>query len=260
MAERRDEFYVGYAAAAPPGIARVVRRAVVALACATIAVALALVLAQGAFAPAAFELDVARSFRGTIRERPVPVLAIRRPGTTDPSASVSSFLLVAPWKRGAEELVRGRDGQTVELAGSLLYRDGATMIQVRPGSIAEAAVPAEDAASAAPTVALGRVELRGEIVDTKCHLGAMSPGEGKTHRECAARCISGGIPPALRVRDASGETRLWLLVGSAGEPINDAVLPFVAEPVRIAGLGERRGDLLFLYADPSSIRRLGTSG
>jgi hypothetical protein len=155
--------------------------------------------------------------------------------------------------------VRGRDGQLVTLEGSLVYRDGATMIEVVPGSIAAApggALPATDA----PAVDLGGVTLRGEIVDTKCHLGVMNPGDGKTHRGCAARCISGGIPPALRVRDEAGDGRLYLLVGPHGEAVNHQVLPFVAEPVEIAGRAERRGDLLLLYADPAAIRRLGEEG
>jgi hypothetical protein len=260
VAERADELYVGHAAGVPPGVVRAVRGAVLALACAAIAVALCLVLGQGEFAPAAFELGTTRAFRGVVQEHPVPALVVRRPGSaTMEDAATSSFLLVAPWKRGAEALVRGRHGLSVELTGTLLYREGETMIEVDPDSIVE--VPIGDAASGVPPIVdLGEVELDGEIVDSKCHLGAMRPGEGKTHRDCAVRCISGGIPPALRVRDAAGATQLWLLVGAAGEPIHRAVLPYVAEPVRIAGRGERRGDLYVLYAEPSAIRRLGQGG
>lgn len=260
MAERGDEFYVGYAPAAPAGVARVVHRAVLLLACLTIAVPLTLVLAQAPFATAGFEFGVTRSFRGTIRENPAATLLVARPDAAhDGSLATSSYLLVAPGKHGAQELVGGRDGQAVELAGTLVYRDGQTMVEVVPGSIVARTV--RDAASdGAPPVDLGTVELRGEIVDTKCHLGVMNPGDGKTHRDCAARCISGGIPPALRVRDAAGDSRLYLLVGANGETVNQALLPFVAEPVAITGRAERRGDLLVLYADPAAIRRLGEEG
>ena len=37
--------------------------------------------------------------------------------------------------------------------------------------------------------------LIGEIVDSKRYLGVMNPGNGKVHRDCAVRCLSGGIPP-----------------------------------------------------------------
>jgi hypothetical protein len=256
MAER-DEFFVGYAAAPPPGVARVVRRAVLVLACVALAVPILVVVGHTPLAPATFEFGVTRSFRGTIRETPVAALVVARQGDTGTGAhATSSFLLVAPGKHGAAELVRGRDGQSVELSGTLVYRDGRTMIEVQPDSIA-ATSAGGDAVAAAATEDLGEVRLRGEIVDTKCHLGVMNPGDGKTHRQCAARCISGGVPPALRVHDASGATRLFLLVGPAGESVNHQLLPFVAEPVEIAGRAERRGDLLVLYAAPAAIRRLG---
>ena len=40
---------------------------------------------------------------------------------------------------------------------------------------------------------LGAVTLTGEIVDSKCFLGVMNPGNLKPHKACAIRCISGGI-------------------------------------------------------------------
>jgi hypothetical protein len=49
------------------------------------------------------------------------------------------------------------------------------------------------------------IEVRGEIVDSKCFLGVMVPGSGKTHKDCASLCLRGGIPPALYVRDQSGQ-------------------------------------------------------
>jgi hypothetical protein len=258
VADRADEFYVGYADAPPAGIARRVRRAVLALACLTIAAGLTLVLAQERRSPASFEFGVTRSFRGTVREAPVPTLLVARPDADGAGPATSSYLLVAPGKHGAHDLVQGRDGQTVELAGSLIYRDGRTMIEVVPGSI-QAAASSVPSTGDAP-IDLGAVTLRGEIVDAKCHLGVMNPGDGKTHRGCAARCISGGIPPALHVRDAAGNARLYLLVGPHGEGINDAVLPYVSEPVEINGRAERRGDLLVAYVEPSAIRRLGEEG
>ena len=98
--------------------------------------------------------------------------------------------------------------------------------------------------------------LVGEIVDSKCFLGVMKPGNSKPHRACAARCISGGIPPVLLVRDKQGNPTYFLLVSSAGESVNDAVLDLVAEPVEITGRVMRHGDLLVLHADPETYRRI----
>lgn len=259
-----DEFYVGYLPAPPPRIGRCTRRAVLVLATVVLTVPLAVVLGRAPLPPASFEFGHERRFRGTIHAAPFPTLEIPRPGAAEAAQAAdgvtrSSLLLVAPGKHGAAELARRFDGKAVELHGTLIYRGGHTMIEVTPESVAEAAhdAPVRDAL---PVVDLGRVRLEGEIVDTKCHLGVMNPGDGKTHRDCAARCISGGVPPALRVREGDGSQRLLLLVGPAGEPVNVALLPYVAEPVAIEGRAERRGDLLVLYADPAAIRRVGEEG
>ena len=49
------------------------------------------------------------------------------------------------------------------------------------------------------TKKFGETRLKGEIYDPKCAFGAMKPGFGKPHRSCAIRCISGGVPPILRI-------------------------------------------------------------
>jgi hypothetical protein len=95
------------------------------------------------------------------------------------------------------------------------------------------------------------VTLAGEIVDSKCYLGVMNPGNGKVHRDCAARCISGGIPAAFVVKDAAGVSKT-LVLSNAGR-----LLEFVAEPVEISGRLFRSNGMLKLRADPGSIRRLG---
>lgn len=252
-----DELFVGWAPALPAAEQRVVRRAVPAVAALAIVAPLAVSLARTPLAPATFEYGVKRHFRGVVHAAPVPVLVVADgDGGRAAQDAGSTLLLVAPGKHGAEDLARAHDRELVEVDGSLAHRDGQTTLEVVPDSIVARAPRAADV----PPVPLGELRLAGEIVDTKCHLGVMNPGDGKTHRGCAARCISGGIPPALRVRDRDGRERLFLLVGPRGESIAAALLPFVAEPVEIAGRGERRGDLLVLYADPAAVRRVGEKG
>ena len=52
------------------------------------------------------------------------------------------------------------------------------------------------------------MDVKGEIVDPKCFFGVMKPGEGKPHKDCAIRCILGGIPPVLKVTDESWQSKL----------------------------------------------------
>ena len=129
------------------------------------------------------------------------------------------------------------------------------MVEAVPESIkaAAGAVPARAAAS----VPCGRQTLVGEIVDSKCFLGVMNPGQLLPHRACAIRCISGGIPPVLLVRQKHGPPCYLLLVSAAGKPVNEQILDLVAEPVQITGDVERQDGLLILRADPSTYRRVG---
>ena len=75
------------------------------------------------------------------------------------------------------------------------------------------------------TEKLGINSIKGEIVDSKCYFGAMRPGFGKTHRACAVRCISGGIPPVLAATNYEGDVNYFLIRGSNKEAINKEVLP-----------------------------------
>ena len=124
----------------------------------------------------------------------------------------------------------GFDGKQVRLQGQLIYREGGTMVEITPGSI-----HCMDTAPAvqATTRDLGTVTVTGEIVDSKCYLGVMNPGQGKVHRDCAARCLSGGIPPIFVTTDGHEQ---FLLVGLDGRALGrDALREFIAEPIQHPG-------------------------
>jgi hypothetical protein len=180
---------------------------------------------QHKFPLSVFEFQQYRQFEGVAREKPYPALLVHRPGDTGKLPAVSQYLLVAPGKRGATAEVAGFDGQRVLLQGSLIYRDGVTMIEVVPHSL-RPVVSVSGATgrqgAAAPTEDLGAFTLVGEIVDSKCYLGVMNPGDTKPHRECAALCISGGVPPLLIAHDSDGRTVSLLLVSENNKPVNCA--------------------------------------
>lgn len=250
----KELFYIGYQPHAPRALGRRARIAAAALLLVAVSVAATLALAHSRLTPAVFEFGETRRLEGVVVERPYPTLVVERPGMAGDHEAFSRYLLVGPGKHGAGELVAGYDAKRVRLSGTLVYRDGRTMIEVEPGSIE----PVE-AATAAPMLAtesLGRFTLTGEIVDSKCYLGVMNPGEGKPHRDCAVRCISGGAPPLFVARDAGGRRAQLLLVGPSGEPLNHEVLDFVAEPVEVTGDVIRAGDALVLHANVRTIRRL----
>ena len=243
-----NDFYVGYLPKAPTALTRFVRRVIVVLGLLAVTAALVLVVGQMQFPNSAFEYGKLSSFEGIVVTQPFPTLLVTRPGQVGQQDKYSRYLLVAPGKHGADDLVATFDGKQVRLQGQLIYRKGGTMVEITPGSIAVI----DTAPVVQETRDLGIVTVTGEIVDSKCYLGVMNPGQGKVHRDCAARCLSGGIPPIFITTDGNEQ---FLLVGLDGLALGrDALREFIGEPITIRGEVVARGDSRLLEIDPRSFR------
>jgi hypothetical protein len=254
-----DEFYIGWEDKAPAAIASRSRQTVVVVLLVSAVLAASIARSQRLIGTSVFEWGKVKDFAGILKSQPYPHLLVRRPGQVDVQAAFSSYYLVKPFKFGlAPETVRQFDGASVTLKGTLIYREHQTMIEVVVDSIKRCNTPETDSVrSTTPeAIPMGRQTLVGEIVDSKCFLGVMNPGQLTPHRGCAIRCISGGIPPVLLVRQGDGAARYYLLVSSEGRPVNQEVLSMVAEPVQITGDVVRQGDLLILRANPAEYRRV----
>jgi hypothetical protein len=248
-----DEFYIGWETKAAPSIGKVIRRAVVAILLLAVLAAAVLAISQRLIGAAVFEWGNVKTFSGILQATPYPHLMVPRPG----GGEFSSYYLVAPWKFGLKpEVVATFAGKLVTLKGTLIYRGNQTMVEVVDGSIV-AVTNSLATPVLSSTVPLGRQKFVGEIVDSKCFLGVMNPGQLTPHRACAIRCISGGIPPVLLVRQKNGPAIYLLLVSAEGKQVNQQVLDLVAEPVEITGEVERQGELLILRADPKTYHRAG---
>jgi hypothetical protein len=252
-----DEFYIGWEAKAAPGIGKTVRRFVALMVVVMLGLALAFAAMQRTIGVGAFEYGDLKKFTGTLKVQPYPHLLVRRPGTAGAQTAFSVYYLVAPFKFGLDrDKLSPLDGHYVSLMGTLIYRGNQTMVEAVPDTIKidEQEMPLPPGTE---TVALGRQTLEGEIVDSKCFLGVMNPGQLAPHRGCAIRCISGGIPPVLLVRQKDGQAVYLLLVSADGKPVNKEVLAMVAEPVQITGEVRRQDGLLILRADPATYLRVG---
>jgi hypothetical protein len=255
-----DEFYIGYEPEMPRGLALRIRLTAIAMLVVGAVVSGVLVIAQSRFANGTFEYDRVRMFEGRLIEYPYPALLV-----SGAIAAPTMYWLVGLGKHGASEMAAGRDGRLVRISGSLIERDGDRMIEVRSIEVdSQAARPLE------PLRSLGTVSVSGEIVDGKCHLGVMKPGEGPTHRDCAVRCLIGRITPmfapratekapgprpeAWGLQDDTTAGRL-ALIDPAGRAL-DASLDssLVGRPVVIHGELWSRGPLRFLAMAPSSIQ------
>ena len=257
---QHEEFYIGWQAEAPPAFARMVRRSVMGLAILVPAIAVAITAFQNHFSSATFEFGEKTELDGVMAPGPFPFLMVEQGKDAAGHPVFQHVLLVGKGKFGylqtpvtAVNSADHSDGR-LKITGSLIYGDGKTALEVENTEVLSA--PSLARVESATRYSLGNAVLRGEITDPKCLFGVMNPGQGKPHRDCAVRCIAGGIPPVLKVGNAEGEAEYYLLAGPRGEPLNEHLLDYVGDGVQICGRLEQLGDWLILYADPASIRRI----
>jgi hypothetical protein len=241
----RDEFYIGYEDVMPPGHRRHLTRGLAGAGVAAMLVATVALVAHALLEPSAFEFGRPRTVEGVLRHAPYPSLTVDR----------ERIWLAGPGKHGADPLVATVADGRVTLRGALITRRTHRMLEVVPGSVAPlaggSAVTPSDAAAGA------EVTLTGEIVDAKCFLGVMNPGEQTVHRDCAQLCLRGGLPPMLLVRGGLGEEALVLLVSEAGDAIGRELAPIAGLPVEVRGRLSRHDGQLVLRADRSRYRLRG---
>jgi hypothetical protein len=252
-----DEFYVGYLSL-PPGYRGFLVRVLGLLAVGFVGLALLVSAQQSSPGTGTWDSEVLRELQGVVYARPYPMLRV---AGRDAAAPVTSYLLVREGKFGARGQIEPLDGKAVHLRASQLNRSGRSMLEIgsAPDDIREIDTlhdAVQERLAARWVQPLGRVRLRGEIIDPKCYLGAMKPGGGKTHKACATLCLRGGIPPMFVTRDGRGQERFYLLTDAGGGPVLEAILPYVGEPVELSGELQRDEDLLILRLANDGVRRL----
>lgn len=203
-----DELFVGYEVTMPRGVRRAVRRAVVAAIGAAVALAIGVTSVQVPLAEAHFEYGRPRRFRGWLASTPVPTLHVAE------GEGFVRYWLVAPGKFGPASVLESVPDGPVELEGTVITREHWHMVEVVPGSVRS--IRGNHQPPASTPVETKSVRLRGEVVDAKCFLGVMNPGQHTAHRDCAVRCLSGGVPAMFSYTDERGATHLALLIDSTG--------------------------------------------
>lgn len=220
-----DPFYVGYLPI-PPRHLRFVRRLVWVLLIWIIALGVGIAARMRPAGDAVWHTAAERAWTGTITLDPYPMLI--------PDDGSGPLLIVEMGKHGAHPRVAPLDNHTAEVRGYLLERDGRRIIELAPDDTALASfgrAPAIPSDQASPGIA---ATLTGEIVDGKCYLGAMKPGDGITHKSCATLCVRGGLPPML-VSNENGRPVFRLLLVDGSTSLAEPVLGLIAEPVRVEG-------------------------
>ena len=259
------EFYIGWMPKAPSTFAKQVKRVLLFLFPVAIVVALLLASFQKRFSTSNFEFGTLTQIKGIYINEPIPVLKVIAGKDIWGNASYITIPLVGYGKHGAVtaimELEKEKNttfnSKELTLKGTLLYSDGKTLLQINKDENPVVNIGSTADSSLLPVKKdLGTQTIKGEIIDPKCYFGVMKPGEGKVHRDCAIRCILGGIPPVLKVTNAKGEKNYYFIVGPNGEPMNEAVQDYVAEPVSINARVVQQDDWIILYVADKKFTRI----
>lgn len=241
------EMYVGYLPV-PRRFVRFVRVVVPVSLWVLALMALGWAARQGDAGDAVWEDEAPHEYAGTVIAKPYSMLL----DATEAGAPVPR-LIVEEGKHGGGQRAATFDGHFVRLRGYRLSREGREMVELAADDRAiEDATGAPVAASVRST---GPVTLRGEIVDSKCYLGAMKPGEGKTHKACATLCVRGGIPPMLVSVGEDGALTYTIIAKNEGEPVGEEILEYVGDEVVVEGEGFEIGGVRFVGIGRGSIRR-----
>lgn len=251
---RNADFYIGYQPEAPASYRRALILFLTALAMGIACTGAIIAFYQKAFSDSRFEFGTITEVQGVLLLDPVPRIVL------DAEETVKSVLLVGFGKTGAlpaiEEMENSRKvilrNRYVTMRGSLIYGEDKTLLELTEGAESLVEVGGH-ALRNFGRVGHGTLETSGQIIDPKCYFGVMKPGEGKVHRSCAVRCISGGIPPVLKTTLADGRHRFFILKGPNGEGINSELLPFVADHVAVSGQHFTTQDWEVLLIDPASV-------
>ncbi|MDX2148728.1 MAG: hypothetical protein SFZ23_14540 [Planctomycetota bacterium] len=253
-----DEFYVGYLPL-PAGHGAFLRRLLVGGVLLVAVVAL-MALAQRSPGRGVWHDAAPREWVGTLVASPYPMLVVASEPRDEARPSAEpwrTMLLVEAGKHGSQPRTRDLNSARVRVKGFLIERDGRRLIELAPGDDALTRlddVPPEKASEldTTPSLISSDTALVGELLDAKCFLGAMKPGDRRAHAGCARLCIAGGIPPLLGTRGPDGVARVVLVASILDDglaPLQAAHLPLVGQPARYQGAVYRVGDLEILVTE-----------
>jgi hypothetical protein len=162
-----------------------------------------------------------------------------------------TLMLASAGKSGVDMRAMGLDGQLAQVSGVILQRGTIDMMQLRGGRQGLTAVEGDSPAMEAEP--LGRWKVAGEICDGKCLNGAMRPGRGLAHKACANLCLLGDVPPVFVSTQPIEGSDFMLITGPDGTVLPPAAYDYVGQFITVEGDLERRGDILVLRMDDTTM-------
>jgi len=238
-----NEFYIGWQKEAPPHTGSYVKKTTIALLVLILVVGGVVGVSQNPVAPGFFDFGNVVRYEGTLVEWPLPFLR---------ADDGTAYLLCGAGKFGPPAVIHGHEGKRVAFNGTLIQREDQQMLEVTESESFEVLGEGKPGA-AIVNEAFAAVRLQGELVDTKCWSGVMRPATGKVHRGCAVRCLSGGIPPGLMIRDEYGNASVVILVGGGDDEKWEFDPEWAARILDVSGKLKVRNGIPFLHVEKAEI-------
>ena len=232
-----NDFFIGYQPTMPTRTRQFLTRWIIGFGLLLLMLAGLLAACQSPFATTTFDRFNLTSYTGQFMQVPYPHLLITE------SNRIRRILVMNPGKHTTQ--LADFHNQFITLKGKAIRRGTETMIEISPNSVKPIAAIATFPKPVTQTI--GPISVVGEIVDSKCFLGAMKPGNLKPHRACASLCIRGGAPPMLFTQ--SNSTHFYILATPDNRPINNYIQNQIAQPVQIDGTLIQRDNLSIILTD-----------
>jgi len=257
---QEKDFYIGWQDEAPGGFRKTGRNFFIGTIVVTIIFALVYVPSQQSFDNSVFEYGRLTELSGTLVNYPVYGLKTKIDGlnVTVPLVGFGKAGVEAVSKNLISQLEGEISEYEIKLRGTLIKRNAKTWMELTEGAesiISKTKLP-KGTRYIQKTTVIGDQEITGEIVDPKCFFGVMKPGFGKIHRSCAIRCISGGIPPVLAVKEGNEYVDFYFITDQEGNQLNKQLLQFVGKRVTVKGATEQIDDWKSIKIKGSKINSL----
>lgn len=248
-----DDFYIGWSGEAPKGYAAKGRLFFFGGLFAILMVAVLFVTNQEKYIDSVYEYGILQEVSGYLVKNPVWGIRVEE------NEAINTIPIVGFGKMGPgptlTKMMETHDleeGTMVTLRGMLTHYQGKYLMELTEG--------ANSLVSSGKQVMLerkiemkGSRELEGEIVDPKCFFGVMNPAFKAVHRSCAIRCISGGMPPLLAIRENGAFVDYYFVHGKEMKSLANELLPYVGVPVKLTGQVATYDDWKSIVVDPDDV-------
>lgn len=230
-----DDFFVGWSGEAPKRYQSAGRKFFFGTLIVMLVAGILYVTNQEPYVDSEYEYGVIQELTGYLVKNPVWGLRVQDEET------IKTIPLVGYGKMGPEltlskmmESHELTEGTMVTLRGMLTHFQGKYLMELTEMESSLVSVGDEKMLDRAISMK-GSTTLEGEIVDPKCFFGVMNPATKAVHRSCAIRCIAGGMPPLLAIRENGEFVDYYFLHGRDLRSINREILPYVGIPVKLSG-------------------------